>query len=68
VLALVDHFCRASRRRIESRFGSIHDNDDAVGYRLAQQVLADGMPWLSAGGVGEAVSGTASMAPESVRG
>jgi hypothetical protein len=50
------------------RFRAIRDNDDGVGYRLAQRVLADGMPWLSAGGVGEAVPGPAAVAPESVRG
>ena len=53
VLPLVDHFCRESWSRIRDHFRGIGKNHDAVGYRLAQQVLAGGAPWLSDEVVGE---------------
>lgn len=37
---LVDHFCRASRLRIEERFRGVRSNADSSGYRLAQQLLS----------------------------
>ncbi|HXV76795.1 MAG TPA: acyl-CoA dehydrogenase family protein [Candidatus Polarisedimenticolaceae bacterium] len=49
VLALVDHFCRESRRRIDGYFRGIRDNDDAVGYRLAQRILDSETDWLYRG-------------------
>jgi alkylation response protein AidB-like acyl-CoA dehydrogenase len=47
VLGLVDHFCRESRLRIAERFRGIGKNNDAAGYRLAQQLLDGAAPWLA---------------------
>jgi hypothetical protein len=49
VLALVDHFARGARRRVEDAFRGVRSNDDAVGYRLAQRMLASEAAWLYAG-------------------
>ena len=49
VLGLVDFFCRESRRRIDGFFRGIRDNDDRVGYRLAQKVLDNDTAWLYEG-------------------
>jgi len=40
VQALADYFSRAARLRIEETFRGVRQNNDRVGYRLAQQVLA----------------------------
>jgi hypothetical protein len=53
VLALVDHFCRESRLRVERRFRGLSANTDGAGYRLAQDVLAGGASWLVDGAVGD---------------
>jgi hypothetical protein len=53
VLPLVDHFCRESRLRIDDYFRGIRNNNDAVGYKLAQSVLGDAAPWLTEEAVGE---------------
>ncbi|MCZ6805438.1 MAG: acyl-CoA dehydrogenase family protein [Deltaproteobacteria bacterium] len=53
VLPLVDHFCRDSWSRINDHFRGIGKNHDAVGYRLAQQVLVGGASWLSDEVVGD---------------
>ena len=47
VLALVDHFCRESKIRIDDRFRGLKKNADSQGYKLAQSVLANDTPWLS---------------------
>src|SRR5207247_6305882 len=40
LINLADYFCRASRLRIEEKFGEVRRNADRAGYRLAQPVLA----------------------------
>jgi alkylation response protein AidB-like acyl-CoA dehydrogenase len=50
-IALADGFCRASRRRVDQRFGAIFHNDDLAIYQIAQQVMSDDMRWLEQGGV-----------------
>jgi len=50
---LVDFFCRESRLRIDNHFRGLKNNNDRQGYKLAQQVLGDAMPWLTDGTVGE---------------
>jgi alkylation response protein AidB-like acyl-CoA dehydrogenase len=46
VLALVEHFCANSRLRIEEAFRGVSRNTDRMGYRLAQDLLADGASFL----------------------
>jgi hypothetical protein len=58
VLALADHFCRASRLRIDEHFRGIGRNTDAIGYKLAQSVLAGAAPWLTEESVGERLLAT----------
>jgi hypothetical protein len=41
VLQTVDYFCRGARLRIEEKFRAVHRNNDKLGYRLAQRVLAE---------------------------
>jgi len=53
VLALVDHFCRESKLRIDDFFRGVKRNNDASGYRLAQQVLEGQAAWLTEEVVGE---------------
>jgi alkylation response protein AidB-like acyl-CoA dehydrogenase len=53
ILALVEYFCRESRLRIDNLFRGLSKNNDRQGYKLAQRVLADAMPWLTAGTAGE---------------
>jgi hypothetical protein len=50
--ALADCFCRMARLKIEALFRDIHDNRDAEGYRVAQQVLAGEFNWLQDGILG----------------
>jgi hypothetical protein len=64
VLALVDHFCRDSRARIADFFAGIRHNHDAVGYRLAQQVLDGAAPWMTEGVVGERLLAVAATSGE----
>jgi alkylation response protein AidB-like acyl-CoA dehydrogenase len=45
-LTLADTFCRGARRRVRARFAEVFDNDDARGYRLAQDILAGQFTWL----------------------
>ncbi|MFQ5788892.1 MAG: acyl-CoA dehydrogenase family protein [Acidobacteriota bacterium] len=49
VLALVEHFCAESRLRIEQAFRGIRRNNDRMGYRLAQKILAGSSGWLFEG-------------------
>ena len=53
LVELVDFFCRESRLRIDNYFRGLKSNNDRQGYKLAQQVLGDAMPWLTEGTVGE---------------
>jgi alkylation response protein AidB-like acyl-CoA dehydrogenase len=53
--ALADYFCRISRFKIEALFRDVHDNRDAEGYRVAQQVLAGKFNRLEDGIVGASV-------------
>ncbi len=46
---MADLFCRHARRRIDARFDSIFDNDDATTYRLAQEVLEGRHAWMERG-------------------
>jgi alkylation response protein AidB-like acyl-CoA dehydrogenase len=41
VLQTVDYFCRNARLRIEEKFRAVHRNNDTLGYKLAQRVLAE---------------------------
>ena len=41
VLQTVDYFCRSARLRIEEKFRAVHRNNDKLGYKLAQRVLAE---------------------------
>jgi hypothetical protein len=43
-----------SRLKIEALFRGVHDNRDAQGYRVAQQVLTGQFDWLQEGIVAEA--------------
>ena len=52
VLALVDHFCRQSRVRIDEFFRGIRSNNDRVGYELAQSMLGGAAEWMTDGVVG----------------
>lgn len=49
VLGLVDHFCKGARTRVDDFFRGMRTNDDAVGYRLAQQILERDAAWLFTG-------------------
>ena len=49
---LAHYFCGMSRLKIEALFRDVHDNRDAAGYRLAQQILADKFNWLQDGMLG----------------
>jgi alkylation response protein AidB-like acyl-CoA dehydrogenase len=51
--ALVDHFCRSSRLRIERHFVGLRRNADREGYRIAQGVLSGGLDCLQSGIVGK---------------
>jgi alkylation response protein AidB-like acyl-CoA dehydrogenase len=53
VLSLVEHFCCESRRRVDEFFRGIRDNNDTMGYRLAQNILADAATWMTEEVVGE---------------
>jgi alkylation response protein AidB-like acyl-CoA dehydrogenase len=53
--ALADYFCRMARLKIEALFRDVHDNRDAEGYRVAQQVLAGEFNWLQDGILGRNV-------------
>jgi len=52
-LALVDHFCRESRLRVDEFFRGIRKNNDAVGYKLAQNILGNGASWMTDEVIGE---------------
>lgn len=49
VLALVDHFCRESHKRIDDFFRGLKQNNDARGYKLAQSVLDGSASWMTEG-------------------
>jgi alkylation response protein AidB-like acyl-CoA dehydrogenase len=53
IVALADHFCRESQLRVKDYFRGLRDNNDAIGYKLAQSVLGGAAPWLSEEVVGE---------------
>jgi hypothetical protein len=63
VLALVEHFCKNSRLRIEEAFRGIRKNTDRMGYRLAQSVLAGSSAFLCEGLVRKELEAVASEAP-----
>ena len=46
VVALVDHFCEESRRRIDRAFQGVTDNSDRAGYKLAQSILGGEAAWI----------------------
>ncbi|MBI4545796.1 MAG: acyl-CoA dehydrogenase family protein [Gemmatimonadetes bacterium] len=46
---LADLFCRGARRRVQQRFHEVFHNDDALAYRIAQQLLRGEHRWLEAG-------------------
>ena len=52
-IELADFFAAASRLRVARLFRALRRNTDAVGYRLAQGVLAGTYEWLEAGVVAE---------------
>ena len=67
VLSLVEHFCCESRRRVDEFFRGIRDNNDTMGYRLAQNILADAATWMTEEVVGErATEGAKSQDHEAV--
>ncbi|HVZ47140.1 MAG TPA: acyl-CoA dehydrogenase family protein, partial [Gemmatimonadaceae bacterium] len=43
---LADAFCRLSRRRVASLFGSLYGPEDAAMYRVAQRVLGGAHAWV----------------------
>jgi alkylation response protein AidB-like acyl-CoA dehydrogenase len=43
---MADLFCRHSRRRVKLLFKQVFDNDDAVTYRAAQEVLQGKHAWM----------------------
>ncbi len=49
---LADLFCRHARRRIESSFDSLFDNEDARTYRMARRALEGELAWLEEGFIG----------------
>jgi Acyl-CoA dehydrogenase, C-terminal domain len=49
---LADHFCLASRRRVEDLFDALWSNDDATSYAMGRAVLAGEHAWLEQGGIG----------------
>jgi alkylation response protein AidB-like acyl-CoA dehydrogenase len=53
VVAMADHFCRQARIRIDDNFRGVRNNNDDVGYRLAQQILGGSAGWLYEGTVSE---------------
>ena len=62
---LADSFARSSTRRVKELFRSIRSNEDALNYRIAQDILAGEYTWLEEGIVGlqkaalEGLEGTA---------
>jgi alkylation response protein AidB-like acyl-CoA dehydrogenase len=48
-IKMADIFCRHARRRIDSRFERVFDNDDTATYRLAQEVLEGRHAWMETG-------------------
>ena len=54
-IELADFFASGSRLRVARLFRALRRNTDAVGYRLAQGVLAGTYEWLEAGVVAERV-------------
>jgi hypothetical protein len=57
VLSLVEHFCANSRLRIEEAFRGVSKNNDRMGYRLAQSILADSADFLQEGIVQKELEG-----------
>lgn len=49
LIALVNYFCSAARRRILREFRGIRQNDDRQGYRLSRQILAGKLSGLTTG-------------------
>jgi alkylation response protein AidB-like acyl-CoA dehydrogenase len=49
---LADAFARASRRRVGELFRAVRSNDDALNYRLAQDIMEGRFSWLEEGIVG----------------
>jgi alkylation response protein AidB-like acyl-CoA dehydrogenase len=48
-IKMADIFCRHARRRIDTRFERVFDNDDTATYRLAQEVLEGRHAWMETG-------------------
>lgn len=48
-LELADYFCLLARRRIETSFSALVDNEDREGNKLAKKVLEGKMRWLEEG-------------------
>jgi alkylation response protein AidB-like acyl-CoA dehydrogenase len=46
VVALAEHFCRQARIRVANNFNGVGNNNDDMGYRLAQEVLGGSAGWL----------------------
>ncbi len=42
----MEHFCAESRLRIDAAFRGVGQNNDAMGYRLAQGLLKGDAEWL----------------------
>jgi hypothetical protein len=53
IVALVDHFGRQARIRIDHNFRGVGTNNDNAGYRLAQEILGGAAPWIYDGMVRE---------------
>ncbi len=50
-LRLADHFCDATRRKVDGLFRDLWHNDDEAAYRLGRSVLAGDHAWLEKGGM-----------------
>ena len=51
-VTLADLFCRHARRRVDTRFDQLFDNEDSATYQVARQALDGQLAWLEQGIVG----------------
>jgi hypothetical protein len=51
-MELADLFCRHARRRVQTRFDELFDNEDTATYKVARQALAGDLVWLEQGIIG----------------
>ncbi|MBV8220153.1 MAG: acyl-CoA dehydrogenase, partial [Solirubrobacterales bacterium] len=62
---LAELFCRQAKRRAETLFGELWDNDDDAGHEAARHVLDGRYRWLEQGIADP--SGEGPMIPEEVK-